>query len=97
MEWSWVWDVSDFTYSKHEGVSDFFRKWGGSRFRGVYSFIPNIGGISGIVGWPSTNTNTFLIAHRDLEFGVSNECVKGLIPPDKEPGIVDEFKGEVSL
>jgi hypothetical protein len=76
-----------------EGVSDLFEKRGGFRVRGVYRFVPNVGGMSGIVGWPSSNTNTFLITRRDLEFGVSDKGVKGFVPLDEEPGVVDEFKG----
>jgi hypothetical protein len=93
MEWGWIGDVSNLAYSKCEGVSNFFGKWGGFRCRGVYRFIPNIGGMSGVVGWPSMNTNTFLIARRDLKFGISDKGVKGFVPPDEEPRVVDEFKG----
>jgi hypothetical protein len=53
--------------------------------------------MSRVVRWPSVNTNVFLIAHRDLKFRVGDKGVKGFVPPDKEPGVVDEFKGEVSL
>jgi hypothetical protein len=97
LEWGWVGDVSNLAYSKREGVSDFFEEWGSFRFRGVYRFILNIGGVSRVMGWPSVNTDMFLITHRDLKFRIGNKCVKGLILPDKEPGVVDEFKGEVSL
>jgi hypothetical protein len=86
-------DVSNLAYSKGEGVSDFFEKWGSFRCRGVYRFIPNIGGMSGVVGWPSANTNTFLIARRDLKFGVGNKGIEDFIPPDEEPGVIDKFKG----
>jgi hypothetical protein len=30
MEWGWIRDVGNLSYSKHEGVCDFFRKWGGA-------------------------------------------------------------------
>jgi hypothetical protein len=93
MEWGWIGDVSNLTYSEREGVSDFFEKWGGFRFRGVYRFIPNIGGMSGVVGCPSANTNTFLITCRDLKLGVGDKGVKGFIPPDEEPGVIDKFEG----
>jgi hypothetical protein len=85
--------VSNLAYSECEGVSDFFRKQGVVRFRGVYRFVPNIGGMSGVVGWPSVNTNTFLIARGDLKFRVSDKGVKVFVPPDEEPRVVDEFKG----
>jgi hypothetical protein len=97
IEWGWIRDVSNLAYSKCEGVSDFFEEWGGSRFRGVYRFIPNIGGMSRVMGWPSVNTNMFLITSRDLKFGVGDKGVESFVPPDKEPGVVDKFKGEVSL
>jgi hypothetical protein len=97
MEWGWIGDVSNLTYSKHKGVGNFCEKWGSFWFRGVFGVVPNIGGVSRIMGWPSANTNTFLVTNRDLEFGVGDEGVKSFIPPDKEPGVIDEFKGEVSL
>jgi hypothetical protein len=93
MEWGWIGDVSNLTYSEREGVGDFFEKWGGFRFRGVYRFIPNVGGMSGVMSWPSANTDMFLITCRDLKFRVSDKGVKGFVPPDKEPRVVDEFKG----
>jgi hypothetical protein len=63
----------------------------------VYGFVPNVGGMSGIVWWPSANTNTFLVSSRDLKFGVSDKGIEGFVPPDKKPGVIDKFKGEVSL
>jgi hypothetical protein len=93
MEWGWVGDVSNLAYFKCEGVSDFCEELGCFRFRGVYRFVSNIGGMSVVVGWPSMNTDTFLITCRDLKFGVSDKGVKGLIPPDEEPRVVDKFKG----
>jgi hypothetical protein len=68
MEWGWIRDVGNFAYSKREGISDFFGKWGGFWVRGVYGFVPNIRGMSGVVGWPCSNTNTFLITGGDLKF-----------------------------
>jgi hypothetical protein len=47
----------------------------------------------GVVGWPNANTNSFLVARGDFKFGVCDKCVKSLVPTDKEPGVVDEFKG----
>jgi hypothetical protein len=38
-----------------------------------------------------------LITSRDLKFGVGDKGVESFIPPDKEPGVIDKFKGEVSL
>jgi hypothetical protein len=93
LEWGWVGDVSNLTYSKREGVSNFFEEWGSFWFRGVYRFVPNIGGMSGVMGWPSVNTDMFLIACRDLKFRVSDKGVKGFVPPDEEPRVVDKFKG----
>jgi hypothetical protein len=97
MEWGWIRDVSNLTYSKREGVSDFFVEQGSFQFRGVYGFIANIRGMSRVMGWPSVNTSTFLVTGRDLKFGVSDEGIEGFVPPDKEPRVVDEFEGEVSL
>jgi hypothetical protein len=93
VEWGWIGDVSNLAYSEREGVCDFFSKRGGFSFGRVYKFVPNIRGMSGVVGWPSTNTNMFLITHRDLKFGVSDKGIKGVILPDEEPRVVDEFKG----
>jgi hypothetical protein len=47
----------------------------------------------GVVGWPNTNTNSFLVAHRDFKFGICDKGVKGFIPMDEEPRVVDEFEG----
>jgi hypothetical protein len=93
LERGWVRDVSNLTYSKREGVSDLFSEWSSFGFRGVYRFILNVGGVSRVVRWPNTNTNAFLIACRDLKFGVGDKGVEGFVPPDEEPGIVDEFEG----
>jgi hypothetical protein len=93
LERGWVRDVSNLAYSKHEGVSDFFSEWGGFGFRGVYRFVLNVGGVSGVVRWPNMNTNVFLIACGDLKFRVGDKCIKSFVPPDEEPGIVDEFEG----
>jgi hypothetical protein len=49
--------------------------------------------VLGIVGRPNLNADAFLVYCGDLKFGVGDEGVKGLVPPDKKPGIVDEFKG----
>jgi hypothetical protein len=49
--------------------------------------------VSGIVGRPNVNANTFLVYRGDFEFGVGDKRVKVLVPPNKEPGVVDEFKG----
>jgi hypothetical protein len=93
LEWGWVGDVHNFAYSKHKCVSGFFGEWGGFRFRGVYWFVCDVGRVSGVVGWPHTNANAFLVYCRDFKFGVGYKGVKGLIPPNEEPRIVDEFKG----
>jgi hypothetical protein len=93
LERGWIGDVSNLTYSKRESVSDFFRKWGGFRFRGVYWFICDVGGMLGVVGWPNTNTNLFLVNHGDFKFRVSNKGVEGVVPPDEEPRVIDELKG----
>jgi hypothetical protein len=75
-------DVGNVTYSKREGVGDFFGKWGSSGFRGVYRFVLNIGGVSGVMGWPNANTNAFLITCGDFKFGVGDKGVESFIPPD---------------
>jgi hypothetical protein len=93
LEWGRIRDVGDFAYSKRESVSDFFDKWSSSRVRGVCGFVLDVRGMSGVVGWPSSNTDSFLVTCRDLKFGVSDKGVKGVVPPDKEPGVVDKFKG----
>jgi hypothetical protein len=85
--------VSNVTYSKREGVGDFFGKWGGFGLGGMCWFISDVGGMSGVMGWPNSNTNSFLVAHRDLKFRVSDKGIEGVIPPDEEPGVIDEFKG----
>jgi hypothetical protein len=93
MEWSWIGDVSNLAYSKREGVSDFFRKQGSFRCRGVYKFVPDVRWMSGVMGWPSTNTDMLLIAHRDLKFGISDKGVEGFISLDEEPRVIDKLKG----
>jgi hypothetical protein len=49
--------------------------------------------MSGVMGWPNMYSNSLLVTCRDLKFGVSDEGIKGVISPDKEPGVVDKFKG----
>jgi hypothetical protein len=49
------------------------------------------------VRWPDANANALLVARRDFEFRVSDEGVEGFVPMDEEPGVVDEFKGEIPL
>jgi hypothetical protein len=93
LEQDWIGNVSNLAYSKREGVGNFFSKWGGSGFGGVYWFICDVGGMLGVVGWPNANTNSFLVAHRDLKFGVSDKGIEGVIPPDEEPRVIDEFEG----
>jgi hypothetical protein len=61
LERCWVRDVCYFTYAKREGVGDFSYKWGSFGFRGVCWFGRNVGGVSGVVGWPNTNTNPLLV------------------------------------
>jgi hypothetical protein len=36
LEWGWIRDVSNLTYSEHQGVGNFCGKWGGFGFGGVY-------------------------------------------------------------
>jgi hypothetical protein len=93
LERGWIRDVSNFAYSKREGVGDFFGKWGNFGFRGVYRFVLDIGRVSGVVRWPNLNTNLFLVAHGDLKLGVSNKGVEYVVPPDEKPRVVDEFEG----
>jgi hypothetical protein len=63
----------------------------------VYGFILYVRGMPRVMRWPCANANMFLVTSRDLKFRVSNEGIEGLVLLDKEPGIVDEFKGKVSL
>jgi hypothetical protein len=93
LEWGQVRDMSNLAYSEREGISDLFRKRCGFRCRGVYRFIPDVRGMPGVMGWPNTNTDTLLIACRDLKFRVSDKGVEGFVPPDEEPGVIDKFKG----
>jgi hypothetical protein len=93
LEWGWIRDVHDFTYSKREGVGDLFGKWGGFGLRGVCRFVLDVGGMSGVVGWPNLNTNSFLVTCGDLKFRISDKGIEFVIPPDEEPGVVDESKG----
>jgi hypothetical protein len=93
----WVRDVSNLAYAKRKCVSDFFREWGCVRFGRVYWFVDDVGWVSGIVGRPDANTNALLVSGGDFKFGVSYESVEGVVPPNEEPRIIDEFKGEVSL
>jgi hypothetical protein len=93
LEWGWIRDVGNVAYTKHERISDCFGKWGGFGFRGVVWFVYDVGWVSGIVGWPNANAYTFLITCGDFEFGVSNEGIKGFVPTDEEPRVIDEFKG----
>jgi hypothetical protein len=89
----WVRDMSNFAYTKRKCVSNFFRKWGDFRFGGVHWFVSNVCWVSGIVARPNVNANALLVSRGDFKFGVGDEGVKGLVPPDEEPGVVDEFKG----
>jgi hypothetical protein len=62
----WVRNMRNLTYAKREGVGNFFREWGGFGFRGVYWFGCDIGGMSGIMGWPNMDTNPLLVYCRDF-------------------------------
>jgi hypothetical protein len=89
----WIRDLSDFAYAKRKHISDFCREWGSAGFRGVYRFVNDVWWVSGIMGGPGANTDAFLVSCGDFKFGVGDEGVKDLVPPDKKPGVVDEFKG----
>jgi hypothetical protein len=93
VKWGWIRDMSNFAYTKRKCVGDFFSEWGGFGFRGVYGFVNNVRRVSGIVARPDVNTNALLVSCRDFKFGVGYEGVKGFVPPNEEPGIVDKFKG----
>jgi hypothetical protein len=93
----WIRDVSYFAYPKRKCVGDFCREWGCVGFWGVYWFVNDVRWVSGIVGRPNADTDAFLVSCGDLEFGVSYESIKGFVPMDEEPRVIDEFKGEVSL
>jgi hypothetical protein len=83
--------MSYFAYSKRKCIGDFFREQSGLGFGGVYWFGNNVRRVSGIVGRPNANTDTFLVSCGDLKFGVSYKGVEGFVPTDKEPRVVDEF------
>jgi hypothetical protein len=93
LEWGQIGDVSDFAYSKRKSVDNFFGEWGSFGFRGVYWFVCDVRGVSGVVGWPNSNTNSFLVTRGDFKFRVGDKGVKSFVPPDEEPGIIDEFEG----
>jgi hypothetical protein len=93
LEWGRIGDASNFTESKFESVSDFFGEWGSSGFRGVYRFILDVRGMLGVMGWPNLNANSFLVSSGDLKLGISDKGIECVIPPDEEPGVIDEFEG----
>jgi hypothetical protein len=45
--------------------------------------------MSGVMGWPNMDTNSFLITSGDFKFRVSDKGIEGFVPPDEEPGVVD--------
>jgi hypothetical protein len=51
----------------------------------------DVRGMSGVVRWPNVYSNSLLVACRDLKFQVSDKGVKGVVPLDKEPGVIDKF------
>jgi hypothetical protein len=93
LERGWIGDLSNCTYAKCKHISDYFSKWGGFGFRGVYWFVCDVSWVSGIVGWPDTNTNSLLVSCRDFKFRIGNKGVKSLVPTDEEPRVIDKFKG----
>jgi hypothetical protein len=93
LKWCRIGDVSNCAYTKRKCVGDFFGKWGGFGSGGVYWFVCDVGGMSGIVGWPNADANSFLISCGDLKFRIGHKGIKGVIPPDKEPGVIDELEG----
>jgi hypothetical protein len=86
-------DMGNFAYTERKCVGDLFSEWGGFRFRGVYWVVSDISWVSGIVEGPNANANALLVSCRDFKFGVGYEGVKGLVPTNEEPGVVDELKG----
>jgi hypothetical protein len=93
VKWGRIRDLGNFTYTERKCVRDFFRKWGSVRFRGMYWLVNDVRWMSGIVGRPNVNTNAFLVSCGDFKFGVGDEGVKGLVPTDEEPRVIDKFKG----
>jgi hypothetical protein len=93
LERGWIRDMGNFTYTKRKCISNFFMEWGGFGFRRVYWFIGDVQWVLWIVGRPNTNANALLVACRDFKFGVGYESVKGLVPMNKKPRVVDELKG----
>jgi hypothetical protein len=93
----WVRDVSNFAYTKRECVGDFFKEWGSFRCRRVGWFVNYVRWVSGILARPHANADAFLVSGGDFKFGVGDESVKGFVPTDEEPRVVDKFKGEISL
>jgi hypothetical protein len=59
----------------------------------VCRFVLDVRWMSGVVGWPNSNTNSFLVSRRDFKLRISDKGVKCVVPPDEEPGVIDEFKG----
>jgi hypothetical protein len=66
LERGWIGDVSNLAYSECKGVGDFCGELGGFGFRGAYSLVFNVRGVSRVVGWPSVNADVFLITRRDF-------------------------------
>jgi hypothetical protein len=93
VKWGWIRDMGDCAYAKRKCVGDVLSKWGGFGFRGMYWFVSDVRGVSGIVGRPNVNADALLVSCRDFKFGVSYKGVEGLVPTNEEPGVVDELKG----
>jgi hypothetical protein len=53
--------------------------------------------VSRVVWAPGADTNSFLVGVWDLKLRVSDKGVAALIPPYKEPRVVDEFEGKIPL
>jgi hypothetical protein len=49
--------------------------------------------VLGVVARPDVNANALLVYCRDFKLRVGYKGIKGLVPTDEEPGVVDEFKG----
>jgi hypothetical protein len=59
----------------------------------VCRFVLDVRGMSGVVGWPNSDTNSFLVGCGDFKLRICDKGVKYLVPLDEEPGVIDEFKG----
>jgi hypothetical protein len=75
MKWGRVRDMDGLAYPKHKGICDFFWESGSCQIRGVYWFVSDMRGMSGVMWWPGANTNSLLVSSRDFKFGVGDKGI----------------------